>query len=157
MKKVMISMSVVSIFLAMTVVAFAGMTSPDPDELWTKITKESPYTEWSFWPDHVGMQPGRAPHGPLHKVYVNDQALTSTLPSAQYGSIVVKENYGKDKLLKAITVMYKVMDYNTDSGDWFWAKYSPAGQADKFGKPKGCIACHEAAADNDFIFVHSLK
>jgi len=157
MKKMIISMSVMFIFLATAVMAVAGMMSPDPGQLWTKITKESPYTQWSFWPDHADMQPGRAPHGPLHKVYVNDEALTSTMPSAKYGSIVVKENYGKDRLLKAITVMYKVTDYNTDSGDWFWAKYSPDGKADKFGKPAGCIACHSSAADNDFIFVHQFR
>ena len=107
--------------------------------MWGYITKESPYTKWEFWPDHQGMQPGRAPHGPLHKVFVNDRALDSSQPPVQYGSIAVKENYGKDKELKAITVMYKVTGYNPDAGDWFWAKYSPEGKADKFGKPEGCV------------------
>ena len=157
MKKMIISMSVIFIFLATAVMAVEGVMSPDPHQLWTKITRESPYTQWPFWPDHLGMRPGQAPHGPLHKVYVNDEALNSTMPSAQYGAILVKENYGRDKQLKAITVMWKVMDYNTNSGDWFWAKYSPDGKADKFGKPVGCIACHGAAMDNDFIFTHSLK
>jgi len=31
--------------------------------------------------------------------------------------------------------MYKVAGYNPGAGDWFWAKYSPQGKADKFGKP----------------------
>ncbi len=80
------------------------------------------------------MQPGQASHGPLHKVYVNNRATNSLKPSAQYGSIAVNEHYGKDKLLKAITVMYKVTGYNPKAGDWFWAKYSPTGKTDKFWK-----------------------
>ncbi|MCK5232074.1 MAG: hypothetical protein KAR13_17515, partial [Desulfobulbaceae bacterium] len=138
MKKFVISISVISACAIIAVNAFAEMPSPDPDVLWKYITKESPYKQWSFWPDHQGVQPGRAPHGPLHKVYVNDRALNSSQPPVQYGSIAVKENYGKDKELKAITVMYKVTDYNPDAGDWFWVKYSPDGKADKFGKPAGC-------------------
>ncbi len=67
------------IFITGTVV-FAKMPSPDPDALWKYITIESPYTKWGFWADHQGMQPGRAPHGPLHKVYVNDRALNSPQP-----------------------------------------------------------------------------
>jgi len=157
MKKIILTISAISTCAIIVAVAFAQMPSPDPDALWTHITKESPYTKWSFWPDHQGMQPGRAPHGPLHKVYVNDQTLESTQPPVQYGSIAVKENYGKDKQLKAITVMYKVADYNPDAGDWFWAKYSPDGKADKFGKPTGCVGCHGTRAKNDFILVHEFK
>ncbi|MBW1814033.1 MAG: cytochrome P460 family protein [Deltaproteobacteria bacterium] len=157
MKKFSISICVISICAIFAVIAFAKMPSPDPDALWKYITKESPYTKWSFWPDHKGIQKGRAPHGPLHKVYVNDKALNSSRPPVKYGSIAVKENYGKDKELKAITVMYKVSGYNPDAGDWFWAKYSPAGKADKFGKPKGCVDCHGTRAANDFILVHEFK
>lgn len=129
----------------------------DPADLWKYITEKSPYESWEFWPDHQGMQPGRAPHGPLHKVYVNDRAYNSSRPPVQYGSIAVKENYGKDKELKAITVMYKKQGYNPGDGDWYWAKYSPDGKADKYGKPAGCVGCHGTRADNDFILVHEFK
>lgn len=157
MKKFVISISVISVCTMIAVIACAEMPSPDPDVLWKYITKESPYKKWSFWPDHQGMQPGRAPHGPLHKVYVNDRAVNSSQPPVQYGSLVVKENYGKDKELKAITVMYKVTDYNPDAGDWFWVKYSPDGKANNFGKPAGCVGCHGTRAANDFIIVHEFK
>ena len=70
---------------------------------------------------------------------------------------MVKENYGKDKELKAITVMYKTAGYNPDAGDWYWAKYSPAGKADKYGKPAGCVGCHGTRAKNDFILVHEFE
>ncbi|MFH2011477.1 MAG: cytochrome P460 family protein [Pseudomonadota bacterium] len=156
MKRFVMSISIISISVMLAVIAFAKMPSPDPDALWQYITKESPYTKWFFWPDHEGMQPGRAPHGPFHKVYINDLALNSAQPPVQYGSIQVKESYGMDKKLKAITVMYKVKGYNPDAGDWFWVKYSPDGKADAFGKLKGCVGCHGARAANDFIFVHEF-
>ncbi|MGA1839452.1 MAG: cytochrome P460 family protein [bacterium] len=133
------------------------MPGADPAELWNYITKISPYTQWEFWPDHQGVQPGRAPHGRLHKVYVNDRSLNSSKPPLQYGSIAVKENFDKDMKLQAITVMYKVYNYNPDDGDWFWVKYSPDGKADPYGKPQGCVGCHGTRANNDFVLVHEFK
>ena len=105
MKKFVISISVISICAIVGAIAFAELPAPDPDAFWKYITKESPYTEWSFWPDHQGMQPGRAPHGPLHKVFVNDRGINSTKPPVQYGTIAVKENYSKSKELKGKPTM----------------------------------------------------
>ena len=133
------------------------MPKADPDALWTYITKTSPYKLWKFWPDHQGMQPGRAPHGPYHKVYVNDRLYSSSKTPVQNGSIEVKENYNRSKKLKVITVMYKVMGYNPGAGDWFWVKYSPNGRVGKSGKPRGCVGCHSTRAANDFILVHEFK
>ena len=138
-------------------VVMAEMPGSDADALWNYITKASPYQKWSFWPDHQGIQDGRAPHGPKHKVYVNDKALASNTPPLQYGAIQVKENFNMTGELKAITVMYKIKGYNPDDGDWFWAKYSPEGKADKAGKPAGCIGCHGTRAKNDFVIVHDFK
>ena len=143
--------------IVFSAMAFADMPGADPAALWNYITKVSPYKKWSFWPDHQGVQPGRAPHGSLHKVYVNDRAVNSARPPVQYGAIVVKENYNKAKELKAITVMYKVPGYNPKDGDWFWAKFTPDGTAKPFGKPKGCIGCHGTRASNDFILVHEFE
>lgn len=157
MKKLIIAVSCIVFVFGMIISASAEMPGPNPDALWNYITKVSPYQKWSFWPDHQGMQEGRAPHGPLHKVYVNDKALKSAHPPVQYGAIEVKENYSPAKELKAITVMYKVKGYNPKDGDWFWVKYTPAGKADKFGKPKGCIGCHGTRAKNDFILVHEFN
>ena len=69
------------------------------------------------------------------------------------GSILVKENYGKDKkTLMAVTPMYKVRGYNPDEGDWFWAKYGPDGNIMSSGKVEGCINCHRARKNQDWIF-----
>ena len=158
MKKNLIVGFVVLLVALFTVpVVMAEMPGSDADALWNYITKDSPYQKWSFWPDHQGMQDGRAPHGPKHKVYVNDKALASTAPPLQYGSIQVKENFNMAGELKAITVMYKIKDYNPGDGDWFWVKYSPEGKAAKAGKPAGCIGCHGTRANNDFVVVHDFK
>lgn len=157
MRNVFIGLAVLSFCVVFGTLVFAEMPGSDAASLWKYITKESPYKNWSFWQDHQGMQAGRAPHGPLHKVYVNDRALKSPKPPVQYGAIQVKENYSKNKELKAITVMYKIKGYNPNDGDWFWVKYSPDGKADKAGKPKGCIGCHGTRANNDFILVHEFK
>jgi hypothetical protein len=159
MKKVVIAVGALLIAMSLLAgpLAFADMPGPDPEALWHYITKISPYQGWSFWPDHQGMQPGRAPHGPLHKVYVNDRALNSPKPPVQYGAIQVKENYSKAKKLKAITVMYKVHGYNPKDGDWFWVKYTLDGKAKPFGKPAGCVGCHGTRANNDFILVHEFR
>ncbi len=133
------------------------MPAADGDALWNYISKVSPYTKWDFWPDHKDMQEGRAPHGPLHKVFVNKPALNSKSAPLQYGAIEVKENYSSSHKLKAITVMYKVKDYNPKDGDWFWAKYSASGETLKAGKPMGCIGCHSTRVANDFVLVHEFK
>ena len=143
--------------LGISSLAFAEMPGPDAEALWRYISETSPYTSWGFWPDHQGVQPGRAPHGPLHKVYVNDRGLSSARPPVQYGTIAVKENYGKDMELKAITVMYKSHGFNPDAGDWYWVKYSPEGKAGPSGKPAGCVGCHGTRAKNDFVLVHEFK
>ncbi|MGM0383617.1 MAG: hypothetical protein ACQEQO_09035 [Thermodesulfobacteriota bacterium] len=109
---------------------FAEMPCPDPDALWEYITKDSAYTEWSFWSDHQGMQPGRAPQGPLHKVYGNSRSLNSAESPVQYGAIQVKEDYSTSRELTAITAMYKVPEYNPKDGDWFWRNiHQRSGQA----------------------------
>jgi len=157
-KKVTTGCLAVAMIFAMTSLSIAeDMPGADGDALWNYISKVSPYAKWSYWPDHAAMQDGRAPHGPQHKVFVNKQALDSTAPPLQYGAIQVKENYSKASELKAVTVMYKVKDYNPKDGDWFWAKYSSTGETLKAGKLKGCIGCHSTRAANDFVLVHDIK
>lgn len=143
--------------LSIASLALAEKPGPDEKELWKHITETSPYSTWGFWPDHKGLQEGNAPHAPLHKVFVNEAGLKSAHAPVEYGAILVKENIGLDKELKALTVMYKVKDYNPSAGDWFWVKYNPEGKAEKAGKPQGCISCHGSAEDSDYIMVHSFE
>ncbi len=132
------------------------MPAADAKELWNYITKTSPYSKWEFWDGHEGMQPGNAPHGPYHKVFVNKTLKNASQVPVPYGSIQVKESFDENKQMMALTVMYKIRGYNPSAGDWFWVKYSVQGTAGPFGKVQGCIGCHSAKADNDYIIVHSI-
>ena len=150
-------MACLCLLLLMGTSALAKMPGADPDALWEYITKTSPYTLWHFWDDHKGLLEGNQPHGSFHNVYINGIAYRANSNPLPNGAIQVKENFNKDKKLMAITVMYKVKGYNPDAGDWFWVKYTPDGKAKPYGRPKGCISCHGAADDNDFVMVHEFE
>ena len=121
---------------------------------------KSDYQSWQLWPGKTKLYEGRHPHGALLTTYVSKGAhgaiegKTGGIPN---GEFVVKENYTPDKKLAAVTVMYKQEGYNPDSGDWFWLKYAPDGTIQKEGKVAGCINCHTAAKNNDWLFIGPVK
>ncbi|GAB4375072.1 MAG: hypothetical protein Kow009_10500 [Spirochaetales bacterium] len=129
------------------------------ERFWKRITEESDYRQYSYWPGHEGVQPGQAPHGVFHKVYIN-RTLREALPVASRvapeGSLIVKENLNADRELNAITLMAKVKGFDPEHGDWYWAKYSPEGKVQAEGKVAGCIACHEGMRSNDYIIIKPL-
>ncbi|MBI9099085.1 MAG: cytochrome P460 family protein [Spirochaetaceae bacterium] len=129
------------------------------ERLWERISRESHYSEYSFWPGHEGINPGQAPHGVNHRIYINKD-LFNALPieskSTPYGTIIVKENMNSDWEVLKITVMAKVNGFNPEGGNWFWAAYSPEGEVQAEGTPKGCISCHEGMKSNDFIIIRQL-
>ena len=115
---------------------------------------------------------GQAPHGAIL------ETITSAVTVGGHkGKVVVKRNYGpggistrdvsrnRAKHLKAITVMFKrEKGYDPENNDWFWVKYKPdgslhtnpkgmqlAGRVAK-GMDQGCIACHAAVKDKDYLF-----
>ena len=139
----------------------AAMPGADAAEVWKYFTETSPYEDWDFWPDYEGFQPGKSPHGGILQVFVSDDGILNiadtTKGTMDNGVFVVKENYMPDTTLAAITVMYKVEGFNPENNDWFWAKYGPDGSVDKAGTPAGCIGCHGAKADNDYLFTGDLK
>lgn len=127
--------------------------------LWERISSEADYTNYAFWPGHEGLNPGQAPHGPFHKIYINF-VIADKLPLEDKlvpdGGIIVKENYSNGKEFAGITVMAKVDGYDPEHNDWFWAKYGPDGNIDAEGKPNGCISCHAGMEQNDYVIVHPL-
>ena len=128
--------------------------------LWKYITVEKPYTKYDLWPGKGKMFEGTEPHGAFLTVYVSKgakQAIEKKKGKFAYPAIIVKENYMPDKTLAAVTVMYKAKGYNPEAGDWFWAKYKPDGSVEKEGKVGGCIKCHSAKADNDWVFTGDIK
>jgi len=135
--------------------ADGDMPPANADKLWSYLTTVNPYTGWGFWPGHVGIYPGKSPHGAYLKVYANTVALKAAREGKPMpeGAIIVKENYGKDKkTLMAVTPMYRIKGYNPEAGDWYWAKYGADGAVLKAGKVKGCIDCHAVQKTKDWIF-----
>ena len=128
---------------------------PDPDALWAYLI-QSKYRTWRQFPDHRGVQIGNSPHGQLHQVFVNDAGREATGKVLPRGTIIAKDNYNLSQVLMAVTVMYKVEGYNPEAGDWYWVKYAPDGTADASGRVDGCIGCHRARADNDWVQVQDL-
>lgn len=117
---------------------------------------------------------GQEPHGAIL------ETLKAKVTVAGHtGQVIVKRNYGpaglkisdvsadRTKHLKAVTVMFKrEKGYDADNKDWFWVKFKPdgslhtnpkgmmlAGRVAK-GADKGCIACHSAAGDEDYMFTN---
>jgi hypothetical protein len=140
-----------------------------PDEFfasfWKHLNKpENPYKKWESLPGKKGLREGAAPHGEFVGTYANKTA--SGDPKAlPYGSILVTENYDKDKrTLKDITVMYRSKGADAQHGDWYWLKYLPDGSIARTsekegkkpiaGKVASCIDCHSKAAGKDLVYVN---
>jgi len=158
----MISLNLITL-MVLALPAFAGgptLPNADGKEVHTYITEVNPYTGWPLFPGTEKLTKGRHPHGAFLTTYVSPDALASIqnrqrmLPD---GAFVVKENYTPEKKLAAVTVMYRVKGYDAEAGDWFWAKYGADGSIAKQGKVKGCIQCHTAALNNDWIFTGPIK
>ncbi len=132
------------------------------DERFWKYLLANNYKNWAPVAGTNGdFYPGTSPHGDLLKMYLNRAAASNpqTLPN---GSVIIKENYGPDRTLLAITVMYRSKGFYPDGGDWYWIKYNPdgttaRGPADQgaqkiLGAAQSCIDCHSTAAGGDFTF-----
>jgi len=133
---------------------------------WKYLSKENTgYKTWAPFPGKAkGIYEGQSPHGAFLKMYANSIAKSDpkALPT---GSIIVKENYGKDKkTLMAITVMYRTAGYDRKHYDWYWIKYLPNGTTARTPKEKGsmpiagrfpsCIACHENSDGEDYSYAN---
>lgn len=145
---------------------------PTPDEFYASFWKylnkpESPYKKWDSLPGKQDLRSGAAPHGAFLRAYANKTALgdPKTLP---YGSILVTENYDKDKTtLRDITVMYRTKGSDPQHGDWYWLTYLPDGSIARTpekegkkaiaGKVASCIECHSKAAGKDLVYSNDLE
>lgn len=138
----------------------SGEAQPNATDLYEQITQEDNYKEWTLWPGLGELNEGTSVHGELITIYVSDAAFNAienkegVMPD---GSIIVKEGYNPDEELTRVLVMYKVQDYDPENNDWFWAVYSPQGEVATEGKVAGCIDCHSANADNDYLFTSDIS
>ena len=144
--------------------AMRGVDNSFERKFWDWM-KRVEYRNWAPGPGKpTAAYPGQSPHGAFVKTYLNRTAAgnAKTLPQ---GSIIVKENYGKDaKTLMAVTVMYRAEGFNPEAKDWYWVKYDPNGNVMRTppekgnmriaGKFKSCIDCHAGAEGNDYSFIN---
>lgn len=140
-------------------------------QLWSALEKAS-----LVGPGAVQSTPyeGQEPHGAVLVVLEQNVSV-----GGHTGVAIVKNNFGGEgvsketvandpgKYLASVTVMYqREQGYDPDHQNWFWAKYNPdgtlaanpkgmklAGRVAK-GAQKGCIACHDLAPGDDYIFNH---
>ena len=132
----------------------------DPAKLYTYITQVTPYRNWNLMPGEKKLEPTEAHRASFMTCYVNPKALSSIKKKQGIadGSIIVVENYGANKKLESLSLMYKIKGYNPDAGDWFWVKYSPNdGYVLESGKVDACITCHASKKDNDYIHTATVK
>lgn len=145
---------------ALALAGGGSLPKADGPAVYEYITKTSPYQKWTLFPGKGKLYEGKHPHGALLITYVNDVALKGIQTKAGSladGAIIVKENYMPDKMLGAVTVMYRLKGFDPEAGDWFWAKYMPNGQVEAAGKVAMCSGCHAAKIDNDWIFSGLVK
>ncbi|MFO7983468.1 MAG: cytochrome P460 family protein [Desulfuromonadales bacterium] len=165
MRKRMMALTIAAcaISVGLSGIALAGgdsLPQPEGEAVYEYITETNPYQEWALYPGTDKLYEGQHPHGALLTTYVSkkaEKAITSRSGQFPDDSIIVKENYMPDETLGAVTVMYRVDGYNPDAGDWFWAKYKADGDIEKEGKVAGCIGCHTAAIENDWVFTGPVK
>lgn len=118
------------------------------------------YQSWRLWPGKTKLYEGCHPHGSFLTTYVSNgpyQAIENKTGAIPSGEFIVKDNYTPEKILAAITVMYKQADYNAEGGDWFWLKFAPDGTIQKEGQVGGCISGHAAVKNNDWLFIGPVK
>jgi len=129
------------------------------DLLWERLTIESDYGDYNFWPGHEGENPGQSPHGPVHRIYAN-KTLLEALPIANRiapnGSLIVKDNLNAARELDVITVMAKIEGFDPEHGDWYWASFEPDGTVRAAGALPTCVACHAGVSANDYVIVRRL-
>jgi hypothetical protein len=145
---------------ALAVAGEVALPKADGKAVYDYITKTNPYQQWALYPGKGKLYKGQHPHGALLTTYVSgnaETAIKARVGQFPDGSIIVKENYMPDKTLGAVTVMYRVNGYDPDAGDWFWAKYKADGAIEAEGKVAGCIGCHTAAIQNDWVFTGPVK
>lgn len=127
---------------------------PEAASLWSYMQSHDYRKNWSYWPGKGELYKGQEPHGALLTTYVNDlakDALTNRSDEMPRGAVIVKENYGPDKELAAITVMYKAEEgYNPGHNNWFWMKRLRDGTVEASGRVDSCQSCH-ASSERDYL------
>ena len=119
---------------------------------------EPDFADYASW-TKVNPKPIQG-HETFVNIYVDDAAKDIYL-SASGGVFpvcarIVKTHLvsAEDETITAVTVMIKMpAGFDPDHNDWWWGMYDKDGKtAEMSGKVQVCIACHQPAADADYVF-----
>ena len=123
--------------------------------LWTALNGFESWPQQAPW---TGVQPQAdgSPHGPYVQVWLNTLAndayadVTAETSDFPAGSVLVKRLYddAAGTMVKPeIFAMWKVEGFDAANGDWFWAKFDEAGNAEPYGAVGMCSGCHSTGKD----------
>lgn len=143
--------------------AWAATQAPSPQALWQQI--ETLQKTHAILPESHPLQVGSRMVDPYTTDLANSAAI-HTIQTAggitkvtryENGSLLVKENYNKDRKLDGVTAMLKLKGYDAGDRNWVMAAYQPDGSVTAFGKVGSCIACHVLVQKQDFGFAPPPK
>jgi hypothetical protein len=125
----------------------AGDDEPDATggrALWNEIQRLD-YQSWGRAPGYETPQPAISAHGGTAIVLLNPvaaQAIESPLALSAWPdeTLIVKDSYRGD-ILTLVAAMKK------QSGNWYFAEWSPDGSVRFAGQPSVCTGCHGPAND----------
>ena len=150
------TLSTFALLIAVSITACKSLGTPQDQKeaggLWDSL---SGYEQWDQFAGHEGLEPSKGAHGKFVRTFLNSVGATN--PAAPgFGSIIVKENFGKKDLesLESLTVMQRVEGYDIENNDWFWARFTPSGEQTHSGKVAMCADCHFDAGGDDFVFLN---
>lgn len=170
-KSVLLSITTVSIALAVVLVSVSMLGGANKWEDSSYVTELSDFEGYQSWMkvneetitgDPFGvLGPAHAGAEGFREVYINrtGKAVSTGRIDFPYpvGAIIVKEAYmgegGMKGNLGALTIMIKRHSgYDPANNNWEYMMVSPANEIKAQGKVEGCIGCHAAAADTDWVF-----
>lgn len=140
------------ILAGMTVALSCGADEDDmAQELHELALKNDVYKSWAPFPGQTMLAKSGDHSGAFVRSYYNDVAagaVANWSGSFPDGTILVKEQFEDEAGTKPVghTIMWKVEGFDPEHGDWYWAAFGAAGQAQRTGAIADCYGCHQATA-----------
>jgi len=125
--------------------------------LWDSIQGFESWPQPTEWDGVQASEDGT--HGDFVQIFGDADTLTAVTAGSDVpdGGILVKCGFesAEDTIADncTLTAMQKISGYDSEHGDWYWAKFDLAtGETQLSGQVSGCFGCHESAdADGDFV------
>ena len=122
------------------------------------------FEDWQSW-TKVNPQPliSEGHDNSRVDIYVDGLAngayQTASVPMPECARVVKASlGEGTTTAIKNMTIMVKMpAGFDSKNADWWYGKYDSSGRfAEESGKVPGCIACHQAASESDYLFIQDV-